>query len=145
MMNQFIFNCFNHFNSINNISPCYLLLCHCGPSLITLLGQRAPSCAIWYNIGPYHKHCRQCIAIHYIIVPSQIEMGQYIDASSYHNMQDSDTGIDTIFNVSIHRVLQYRIQQNFRVGKLLQLCTKHTIHWKTFTVHQSVAIMYCSQ
>ena len=23
--------------------------------------------------------------------------------------------------------------------------TKHTIHWKTFTVHQAHAIMYCTQ
>ena len=35
--------------------------------------------------------------------------------------------------------------QNFRVGKLSQLCTKYTIHWKTFAVHQAVAIMYCTQ
>ena len=34
-----------------------LLLRHCGPGLITLLGQRAPSCAIWCAIGPYQKHC----------------------------------------------------------------------------------------
>ena len=32
-------------------------------------------------------------------------------------------------------------------AKLLrgQLCTKYTIHWKTFAVHQAVAIMYCTQ
>ena len=36
----------------------------------------------------------------------------------------------------------YHIWQNFRVGKLSWLCTKYTIHWKTFAVHQSVAIMY---
>ena len=30
-------------------------------------------------------------------------------------------------------------------GKLLRLCTKHTIHWKTFVVHQAHAIMYCAQ
>ena len=39
----------------------------------------------------------------------------------------------------------YRIQQNFRGGKLSRLCTKHTIHWKTFAVHQAHAIMYCIQ
>ena len=39
----------------------------------------------------------------------------------------------------------YRIRQNFRGGKLSQLCTKHTIHWKTFAVHQAHAIMYCTQ
>ena len=39
----------------------------------------------------------------------------------------------------------YRIRQNFRVGKLSRLCTKHTIHWKTFVVHQAHAIMYCTQ
>ena len=37
------------------------------------------------------------------------------------------------------------MRQNFRVGKLLRLCTKYTIHWKTFTVHQAMAIMYCTQ
>ena len=39
----------------------------------------------------------------------------------------------------------YRIRQNFRGGKLSRLCTKHTIHWKTFAVHQAHAIMYCTQ
>ena len=39
----------------------------------------------------------------------------------------------------------YRIRQNFRVGKLSRLCAKYTIHWKTFEVHQAVAIMYCTQ
>ena len=39
----------------------------------------------------------------------------------------------------------YRIWQNFRGGKLSRLCTKHTIHWKTFAVHQAHAIMYCTQ
>ena len=29
--------------------------------------------------------------------------------------------------------------------KLSRLCTKHTIHWKTFAVHQAHAIMYCIQ
>jgi len=58
----------------------------------------------------------------------QIEMGQYIDALSYHNMQDSDTGIDTVFNVSIHRVLQYHIQQNFQVGKLSSGKTFAVVH-----------------
>ena len=42
-------------------------------------------------------------------------------------------------------VYEYRIRQNFRGGKLSQLCTKQTIHWKTFTVHQAHAIMYCTQ
>ena len=41
--------------------------------------------------------------------------------------------------------ITYRIRQNFRGGKLSQLCTKHTIHWKTFAVHQAHAIMYCTQ
>ena len=31
------------------------------------------------------------------------------------------------------------------MGELLRLCTKYTIYWKTFTVHQAVAIMYCTQ
>ena len=39
----------------------------------------------------------------------------------------------------------YHIRQNFRVGKLSRLCTKYIIHWKTFAVHQAVAIMYCTQ
>ena len=39
----------------------------------------------------------------------------------------------------------YRIQQNFRGGKLSRLCTKHTIHWKIFAVHQVHAIMYCTR
>ena len=39
----------------------------------------------------------------------------------------------------------YRIQQNFRGGKLSQLCTKHTIHLKIFAVHQVHAIMYCTR
>ena len=33
-------------------------------------------------------------------------MGRYVDASPYRNMQDSDTGIDAIFNVSIQCVSQ---------------------------------------
>ena len=40
---------------------------------------------------------------------------------------------------------KYRIRQNFRGGKLSRLCTKHTIHWKTFAVHQAHAIIYCTQ
>ena len=39
----------------------------------------------------------------------------------------------------------YCIWQTFRGGKLSRLCTKHTIHWKTFAVHQAHAIMYCTQ
>ena len=39
----------------------------------------------------------------------------------------------------------YRIRQNFRGGKFSRLCTKHTIHWKTFAVHQAHAIMYCTR
>ena len=39
----------------------------------------------------------------------------------------------------------YHIRQNFRGGKLSRLCTKHTIHWKTFAVHQAHAIIYCTQ
>ena len=31
------------------------------------------------------------------------------------------------------------------MAKLSRLCTKHTIHWKTFAVHQAHAIMYCTQ
>ena len=42
-------------------------------------------------------------------------------------------------------VSTYHIRQNFRVGKLSRLCTKYTINWKTFVVHQAVAIMYCTQ
>ena len=30
-------------------------------------------------------------------------------------------------------------------AKLSRLCTNYTIHWKTFAVHQAVAIMYCTQ
>ena len=30
-------------------------------------------------------------------------------------------------------------------GKLSRLCTKHTIHWKTFAVHQALTIMYSTQ
>ena len=41
--------------------------------------------------------------------------------------------------------IMYHIWQNFRVGKLSRLCTKYTIHWKTFAVHQTVPIMYCTQ
>ena len=29
-------------------------------------------------------------------------------------------------------------------AKLSRLCTKHTIHWKIFAVHQAHAIMYCT-
>ena len=39
----------------------------------------------------------------------------------------------------------YRMRQNFRVGKLLRLYTKYTIHWKTFMVLQAMAIMCCTQ
>ena len=39
-----------------NLAHVILLLRQCDPSLITLLGQRAPSCAIWCAIGPYQKH-----------------------------------------------------------------------------------------
>ena len=38
----------------------------------------------------------------------------------------------------------YHIRQNFQGGKLSWLFTKHTIHWKTFAVHQAHAIMYCT-
>jgi len=38
---------------------------------------------------------------------SCVEMGWYIDVSSYRNTQESDTGFDTIFNISMYRVLQY--------------------------------------
>ena len=44
-----------------------------------------------------------------------------------------------------YNIRTYRIRQNFRGGKLLRLCTKHTIHWKTFVVHQAHTIMYCTQ
>ena len=30
-------------------------------------------------------------------------------------------------------------------GKVSQLCTKYTIHRKTFAVNQAVAIIYCTQ
>ena len=40
---------------------------------------------------------------------------------------------------------RYRIRQNFRGGKLSRFCTKHTIHWKAFAVHQAHAIMYCTR
>ena len=32
---------------------------------------------------------------------------RWVDTSPYRNTLDSDTGINTIFNASIHRVLQY--------------------------------------
>ena len=32
----------------------------------------------------------------------------------------------------------YCIWQNFRMGKLSQLCTKYIIHWKIFAVRQTV-------
>ena len=41
--------------------------------------------------------------------------------------------------------VKYCIRQNFRVGKLSRLCTKYTIHWKTFAVHQAAAIIYCTE
>ena len=31
------------------------------------------------------------------------------------------------------------------MAKLSWLYTKYTIHWKTFAVHQAMAIMYCTQ
>jgi len=34
-------------------------------------------------------------------------MGWYIDVSSYRNTQESDTGIDTIFNVLMYQASQY--------------------------------------
>ena len=35
-------------------------------------------------------------------------MGRYIDVSLYRNAQESDTGIDTVFNISMYRgVSQY--------------------------------------
>ena len=46
---------------------------------------------------------------------------------------------------SVMLAIVYRIRQNFRGGKLSRLYTKHTIHWKTFAVHQAHAIMYCTQ
>ena len=48
-------------------------------------------------------------------------------------------------NVIAESLPKYRIRQNFRGGKLSRLCTKHTIHWKTFALHQAHAIMYCTQ
>ena len=35
----------------------FSLLRQSGSSLITLMGQRAPSCTIWSAVGPYQKHC----------------------------------------------------------------------------------------
>ena len=53
-----------------------------------------------------HVSSRQtnCIQIDRVV---RIEMGWYIDVALYHNTQETDTGIDTIFNVSIYRVSQY--------------------------------------
>ena len=47
----------------------------------------------------------------------------------------------SFFPISIIFLCVYRIRQNFRGGKLSRLCTI-AIHWKTFVVHQAVAIMY---
>ena len=35
--------------------------------------------------------------------------------------------------------------KTFEGGKLLRLCAKYTIYWKTFAVHQAMAIIYCTQ
>ena len=63
-------------------------------------------------------------------------------------MQELDRLIATLLKCSCTKLVAtyvYRIRQNFRGGKLSRLCTKHTIHWKTFAVHQAHAIMYCTQ
>ena len=82
-MSRCIFNCSNHvYNSnfivlssaniqhcMNNIGPSYFTVV---PSLITLLGQRAPSC----TIGPYQKHCYMLIAYHIFMI-SMPEIQRY--------------------------------------------------------------------
>ena len=35
-----------------------------------------------------------------------LEIERYIDVSSYRNTRESDTGIDTIFNISIYRATE---------------------------------------
>ena len=42
-------------------------------------------------------------------------------------------------------LITVRMRQNFLVKKLSQLCTKYTIHWKTFAVHLAEAFIYCTQ
>ena len=53
--------------------------------------------------------------------------------------------LSSTHHLAVMTFYKYRIRQNFRGGKLLRLCTKHATHWKTFTVHQAHAIMYCTQ
>ena len=48
----------------------------------------------------------------------QIEL--FINTSPHHRMQESDAGIDTIFNVPIHRVLKYREPQKLHERKALR-------------------------
>ena len=46
----------------------------------------------------------------------------------------------------IHRAYAGRHKQHIPyTAKLSRLCTRYTIHWKTFAVHHAVAIMYCTQ
>ena len=74
--------------------------------------------------------------------------------AKYSKMCDFNKNLLKFSNGHIHSIVRlilktwawlYRIRQNFRGGKLSWLCTKHTIHWKNFTVHQAHAIMYCTQ
>ena len=99
-------------------------------------------------------------------IREQIEKAKHFRLKNLHTIMFVSFTVDAWFNVSrgvvtfspIHHEpasnigehthtsdTVYRIRQNFRGGKLSLLCTKRTIHWKIFAVHQVHAIMYCTR
>ena len=63
-------------------------------------------------------------------------------------------GIAVMCNIQyLHKPVLLFVYQKIHVpytaklsrGKLSRLFTKHTIHWKTFAMHQVHAIMYCTR
>ena len=85
-----------------------------------------------------------------VLVKQRLESEQESLAEAYEAVRVAEAKLaeNDVSNkcecVYVH-VYTHRIRQNFRVGKLSQLCTQYTIHWKTFAVHQAVAIMHCTQ
>ena len=49
------------------------------------------------------------------------------------------------WNFRMHKVAVSTLRGKFFEGKTFTIWTKHTVHWKTFAVHQAKAIMYCTQ
>ena len=87
-----------------------------------------------YHPGTIRKAAENKVVI-FVLPPNTTHLTQPLDKGCFGPLKSKWSEV-------CHK---YRIRQNFRGGKLSRLCTKHTIHWKTFAVHQAHAIMYCTQ